>query len=126
MNKIVARISRLETAVFGQQREGDFEAGISSNPLLLQDLARKAKKLSGQKKIALIVGYLEKVQNLEKITTLEIKNNWEQAKFKGKYNSTLLLRAEDEGLLRTVSKGTFDLSLEGEEFFSDFTSISNE
>jgi hypothetical protein len=90
MNKIVARISRLETAVFGQQREGDFEAGISSNPLLLQDLARKAKKLSGQKKIALIVGYLEKVQNLEKITTLEIKNNWEQAKFKGKYNSTFV------------------------------------
>ena len=74
---------------------------------------------SGQEKIAVIVGYAEKIAKKEQIREADLKQGWKDGKFGGKYNPNLLARAISDRLVRNI-EDNLDLSQTGEKFFNDF------
>ncbi len=91
----------------------------SKKTLTLAEIVRGKSFRSGQEKVAVIVGYCEKVVHKNPIKESDLKQGWKEGKFDGKYANTLLLRAIKDGLVRDIG-GDFDLSQTGEEFFDNF------
>jgi len=86
----------------------------------ITELIKGKKFKSGQEKIAVIVGYCEKILKLQPIREDDIKKNWVKGKFDGKYRSNIVERTSRDGLIRDIEDGTYDLSQSGESFFEDF------
>lgn len=74
---------------------------------------------SGQEKVAVIVGYCEKMQKVQTIKESNMKEGWKLGKFDGKYNPNFLARAIKDGLVRNID-GNLDLSQIGEKFWDLF------
>lgn len=91
----------------------------------LPELVKGKTITSGQKKIAIIVGYYEKILGKSPINESEIKSGWRIGKLDGKYANTLLQRAEKDALIRNFN-GDIDLSQTGEQYFADFIKENNE
>ena len=121
IQKIKERLDKIEAVLRGPVQQ---TAGItrSNKAITLPELARDKKILNGQKKIAVIVGYHEKIASLERIDVKNIKSGWKDGKFSGSYNSSLLQRAVKDGLVRDLKNGYFDLTQSGEDFFDDLIS----
>jgi len=92
----------------------------SKKEITLAELIRGKSFRSGQQKVAIIVGYYEKISKRSSIREIDIKAGWVMGKFDGKYRSNLLERAVKDGLVRDLENGTFDMSQTGEKFFSGF------
>lgn len=75
---------------------------------------------SGQEKVAVVVGYYEKMQKVQAIKEPSVKEGWKLGKFDGKYSPNLLARAIKDGLVRNID-GNLDLSQTGEKFWDSFT-----
>lgn len=88
--------------------------------LTLAEIILGKRFKSGQEKIAIVVGYYEKIFKKSSIKEAEIKAGWIRGKFNGKYRSNLLERAVGDGLVRDLEDKTFDLSQTGEKFFDNF------
>ncbi|WKZ26098.1 MAG: hypothetical protein QY322_02185 [bacterium] len=115
------RISALE----GNLTSNNLKTTSKVKELTITELVKGEKFHSGQKKIATIVGYCEKILKLEKIDEGKIKNNWVNGKFDGKYRSNFIERAVGDGLIRDLEDGTYDLSQTGESFFEELLHKNN-
>jgi len=116
IEKILERIQRLEDAVFGiNQVDGQFAGQVKQKTLA--ELVRGKKFENGQQRIAIVVGYLEKIQRKSNIKGGEIKQAWIDGKIEGSYDNSFLRRAIKEGLIRDMKDGIYDLSQSGESFF---------
>lgn len=91
----------------------------SSKQVFLPELIRDKHFKSGQEKIAVIVGYYEKLINQLPVSIKSIKDGWKMGKFDGKYDTKLLARAIKDGLVRNIDEN-LDLSQTGEKFFNNF------
>ncbi len=115
---IEARVKKLEAAVFGSGTV--HEKSRSPKQVALSQLSRSSLLSSGQKKIALIVGYNEVLLNEPPISLPEIKDQWIKAKFKGKCDAKQLERAITDGLVRDPdSNKSYDLTRDGEDFVKE-------
>lgn len=103
----------------GLTKEAYRSGGIIKKTITLPELIRGKNFKSGQEKLAVIVGYLEKISHKEAINEADIKTGWKEGKFNGKYNPNFLSRAIKDGLVRKID-GSFDLSQSGETFFNNF------
>ncbi len=112
------RLKRLEAAVFG---DGASEIKPhQGKAIALSQLSRSAHLTNGQKKIALIVGYNEKVSNQPPIGFTQIKESWTGAKFVGKCDPKLLERAIVDGYIRDPeTNNRYDLTQQGEDFLEE-------
>lgn len=115
---IEARVKKLEEAVFGNGAE--YQLAKSSKQVALSQLSRSTLLSSGQKKIALIIGYNELISGNPPISLPEIRDQWTKAKFKGKCDAKQLERAIVDGLVRDPdSSKSYDLTRDGEDFVKD-------
>ena len=89
--------------------------------LTLNEIIRK-KKLTGQEKVAAIVGYQECVLAKSPVEKKLIPDIWGKNKLDGKYRSNFIDRAIKDGFLRDLEGGTLDLSLAGESFWESLSS----
>lgn len=87
--------------------------------ITLPELIRGKKLGSGQEKVAVIVGYCEKITQKQSINGVDVKSGWKEGKFDGKYDPNFLARAIKDGLVRKID-GNLDLSQSGENFFDNF------
>lgn len=117
IKEIKLRLTKIENTLFGDGNS--VPKTSSSKSLTLPELARAKKLENGQQKIAVIVGYHEKIAKTDAITVEIIKAGWKDGKFSGSYNSALLIRAIKDALVRDNKNGTYDLSQTGEDFFND-------
>lgn len=115
IEKIISRLEKLESAVFGVGHE---KIKKQTKQRTLPELVRGKKIKSGQQKVALIVGYYEKIIKKEPLKEIDIKKGWKDGKFDGKYNPNFLARAIKDGFVRNID-GDLDLSQTGEEFYDD-------
>jgi hypothetical protein len=118
IKEILLRIDRLEKVVFGKSDNTLTSKG--GKQLTLPELARKKILKNGQQKIAIIVGYYEKIQGKKDIQRKDIIQGWKDGKFVGSYSDVLLDRAIVDGLIRDLKDGTYDMSQSGENLFSEF------
>ncbi len=91
-----------------------------SKQATLNEIIKGKNFKSGQQKTAVIVGYYEKILGQSPIKEEDIRSAWVKNKFDGKYRTNLLERAVDDGLVRDLENGSFDLSQTGEKFFENF------
>jgi hypothetical protein len=84
----------------------------------LREVVKGKKFHNGPEKIAVIVGYYEKILG-SLIHKSKIKDEWINAKLDGTYKTNLLKDAEGE-YIRVLSSGECDLTQTGEEFFDKF------
>jgi hypothetical protein len=94
--------------------------GKTLKAITLPELARSKKAVNGQQKVAIVVGYYERITRKDPITKNDIKEGWKEGKFPGSFADVLVHRAIKDGLIRDL-KGKYDLSQTGEDFFDDFT-----
>lgn len=119
---VLKRLNDLEKVVFGNDSKfgrlsvADFSL---KKTISLSELARNELLDNGQKKIAVIVGYNEKILAQEPMSMPEIKEMWKRGKFIRKCDPKLLERALVDGLVREPEKNTYDLTQRGEDFFDD-------
>ncbi|MEK7640914.1 MAG: hypothetical protein AAB389_02880 [Patescibacteria group bacterium] len=119
--KIIERLERLESTVFGSKPAATrLEPPSSEKQISLPELARKNGLKNGQQKIAAIVGYYEKIVGTKPIDTKLIQEGWRNGRFVGSYQSVLLQRSIEDGLVRDLDGSQYDLSQTGEKFFHDF------
>lgn len=74
---------------------------------------------SGQEKVAIIIGYYEKVLRQPAIKESTVKEGWRIGKFDGKYDHNFLVRAIKNGFVRAIDDN-LDLSQTGERFWDLF------
>lgn len=117
IKKNLKRIERLEKAVF---ETADVSVPRSKKPQTLPELARNRTFKNGQQKIAVIVGYHEKIKAMQEIKKENIKQGWKDGKFDGSYSDELLRRSIRDGLVRDLKDGIYDLTQSGEDFFETF------
>jgi hypothetical protein len=91
----------------------------SGKGITLAELARRSSLENGQQRVAAIVGYFEKIQDKDEILIPDIQQGWKEGKFSGSYAGVYLHRALKEGLVRQKSKGAYDLTQTGEDFFAN-------
>lgn len=94
----------------------------STKEVTLAEVIRGKNLKSGQERVAVVVGYYEKITKKTEINTEDIKKGWVQGKLKGKFRTNLLDRAVSDGLVRDLENGKFDLSQTGEDFFEKLIS----
>ncbi|MCB2230672.1 hypothetical protein KQH82_08145 [bacterium] len=118
---LVARVERLEKVVFGGADENTYSARSKSGNKkpTIAEIAKGTELKNGQEKVALVVGYLEKVEGRSEIRQSDIKGAWIDGKLQGDYANVLLQRAVKDGLVRNRKNGIYDLSQSGETFFAD-------
>lgn len=121
---IIARIEKLEEAVFGDEKEV-VALKAPGKPITLVELARNRLLKNGQQKVAVIVGYNEKIFNESPIAMSAIKELWKKGKFVGKCDPKLLERALLEGLVREPEDNVYDLGQKGEDFFEEILRSKN-
>lgn len=114
------RISNLEKGL--NTSKPKVLAESKNKELTISELIKDKSFNSGQKKVAAIVGFCEKILKFEQIDENKIKDNWVRGKFDGKYRSNLIERAVHDGLIRDLGNGTYDLSQTGERFFEKLLS----
>ncbi len=96
----------------------------SQKTFTLPELIKKGKSFkNGQQKVAVIVGYHEKIRK-KLVSKKDIKKSWINAKFEGKFNYNFISRAISDGLIRPRDSETFDLTRSGELFFDSFINPS--
>lgn len=114
------RIDALEKQLVGREGGGlavPSRADVKTKTL--RELAKGKKLTNGREKIAVIVGYHERVLGTL-IHKEAIRDEWKQAKFDGTYKTNLLDDAD--GLyIRVAPSGECDLTQKGEEFFDALT-----
>lgn len=88
----------------------------------LRELIKGRDFNNGPEKIAVIVGYHEKIKK-ELISKEQIPQEWKDSKMKGVYKTNLLNGATGD-YVREVAGGKYDLSQSGEDFFDNF--VKNE
>lgn len=119
--EIIDRLARLENVVFKSnfgERANIGDAKIfNQKQITLPEIARERKFRNGQEKVAVIVGYLEKIAKLDGIMESKIREEWRGSKFSGSYARTLLNRAIEDGLVRDLKNGAYDLTQSGEGWF---------
>ncbi len=115
---IETRLLRLEAAVFGS---GTTPKPVTSRkPIALSQLSHSRLLTSGQKKVALIIGYNEVILGQPPINFPRIKEQWISAKFSRKCDPKQLERAITEGLVRDPeSSNLYDLTRDGEDFLKE-------
>jgi hypothetical protein len=119
--QILERLEKIERTVFPQDPK-ESAASTSKKPKTLAELIFGRKFKNGQEKIAVIVGYLEKLQRKPAIKEVDIKQEWKNGKFEGNYANELLRRAT-RNLVRDCKDGIYDLSQTGEKFFDNFLKL---
>jgi hypothetical protein len=87
--------------------------------LTLPEIIKGKAFRSGQEKVAIIVGYSEKILADLAIKESTVKEGWKTGKFDGKYDHNFLVRAIKDGLVRAI-EGNLDLSQTGERFWDLF------
>lgn len=93
---------------------------VAPKQLTLNEIIKGKNFKSGQQKVTVIVGNYEKMLGQSPIKEEDIRSAWVKNKFDGKYRTNLLERAVDDGLVRDLENGSFDLSQTGEKFFENF------
>ena len=120
LKKFLSRIENLEKRVDLLERDPNKSIPIghpSAKILTLAEIIREKKFRSGQEKIAIIVGFYEKIAHKAPIKESDLKEGWRVGKFDGKYNPNFLARAAS--WVRNINSN-LDLSQTGEKFFDDF------
>lgn len=117
--ELLERIEKLEK-LFGASDSKP----IVKKEKMLPEIIKGKKFGNGQEKIAVIVGYKERV-NGSSVSLKDISQGWRDGKFDRSFARELLNRAIKAGFVRDLKDGTYDLSQTGEEFYESFTS-SNE
>lgn len=115
LKNIITRLDKLERVVF----TGNTSSVTPKKTVTLPEIIRGRKLRSGQEKIAVIVGYYEKICLKNPIRQTDLKEGWKAGKFNGKYNSNFLVRAIKAGWVRSIDSD-LDLSQSGESFFDGF------
>ena len=113
------RIHTLERANKNRKSNYAIVASSVQKQTTLAEIIRGKSFKSGQEKIAVIVGYYEKIIRKNQIKEVDLKTGWKSGKFDGKYNRNLLNRAIKDGLVRNIDTN-IDLSQTGERFFDNF------
>ncbi len=116
LKEILDRLNRLEQRVFSKSSSC---LSLSPKTKTLPEIVKGKKFKNGQEKVAIIIGYDEKIEKKTDITESDVKKGWKNGKFDRKYNSNLLARAIKDGLVRNID-GNLDLSQAGEKFFDNF------
>lgn len=96
--------------------------GIGDKQKTLREIVRGKKLKNGPEKIAVIIGYHEKIVG-KLINKDDIRKDWTEAKFDGTYKTNLMDDASGT-YVRVHSNGECDLTQTGEDFFDQF--IKNE
>jgi hypothetical protein len=109
------RLRILESAYKGPDSGIIFKGKAPTLPEIIKGKSFK----SGQEKVAIIVGYYEKMLEHESIKDQNVKEGWKIGKFDGKYSPSFLARAIKDGLVRNID-GSLDLSQTGEKFWNSF------
>lgn len=117
IKKIISRLEKLEDAVFVVGHE---EIKKQVKQSTLAEIVRGKKIKSGQQKVAVIVGYYEKIIKKTPLKETDLKKGWKEGKFDGKYNPNFLARAIKDGFVRNI-EGDLDLSQTGEKFYGDLS-----
>jgi hypothetical protein len=115
MEELVSRITKLEEAVFAPAFKPESRA---IKQRTLAELIKGKTLKNGQEKVAVIVGYYERMLGKESVTPDDMREGWKQARFNGAYAPILLARAEGDGLVSNYGhKGNYVLTITGEEFY---------
>lgn len=104
--QIFNRLRKLEETVFNYAEKLTTR---SKKIKTLSELIFGKKFNNGQEKIAVIVGYLEKIEHKTNIKEEDIKQGWKSGKFEGYYANSLLQRAT-KNLVRDLRNDTYDLT----------------
>ena len=117
------RLTSLEGRV--QKLEGVLEKPMTipspgiSKQITLSELIKGKQFKSGQEKVAIIVGYNEKIVKKTPLKESDIREGWRIGKFDVKYDGKLLSRCLKAGWVRNIDDN-LDLSQSGETFFDNF------
>ncbi len=118
--KIFERIEKLEKTVFSTEPVKSFK---SDKVQSIAEIVRKKKLDNGQKKVAAIVGYYEKIGNKSMVTHADMRTGWKSAKFDGSFANILAARAEKDGLISSYGeKDSYVLTQTGEDFWKELLS----
>lgn len=132
MNALEKKVDELAAVVKELAKKVDTLAGVPVSSrvtsvaptgvikqITLPEIAREAIFDNGQRRIAAIVGYFEKIKGQESISSADIREGWRAGKFPGSYSPVYLHRAIKEGIIRQKDKNSFDLSQSGEDFLKE-------
>lgn len=124
INNILVRLEKIEQVLF----ESPVLEKITANKkeITLPELVRNKKFKNGQQRVAVVVGYCEKITGKQDISIKDIESGWMDGKLKGSFSDSFLRRAIKDGFVRNKKDGTYDLSQTGEAFFSDFLKLERE
>jgi len=114
LKDITSRLDKLERVVFGGNSVNPAPSGKT---ITLPEIIRGKEFRSGQEKVAIIVGYYEKIAHRNPVKESDLKKGWKVGKFDGKYSPGFLARAAS--WVRNIDSN-LDLSQTGEEFFNNF------
>lgn len=118
LEKIVERLERLEQAVFSTKISSSKPLTVKN--ISLPELIRKRTLQNGQQKVAVLVGYMEKIENKSQIAMADIKDAWRRAKFDGGFANVLVTRAVKDALIADYSSdGNYVLTQTGERFWEE-------
>lgn len=117
--QIFERLEKLEKTVFSDTAKKSL-VEQSQKPRTLPELIRGKNISSPSKKVAIIVGYKEKIIVAGHSSKQDIRQGWIDGKFTGMFRTNLIELAVKSGLVRKVGNNTYDLSQSGEQFFADF------
>jgi len=125
LNKLEDHEKRIRVLEVGKSKaDGQLTTHVDvQKQLTLAELIRGKSFKAGQEKVAVIVGYYEKILHKEAVKEADIKEGWKKGKFDGKYSPNLLARAIKDGLVRNID-GSLDLSQTGEKFFENFLKLN--
>ena len=124
LKKIIERLERLEHAIFDSEMK-PMAQKPSSKGLSLPELIRNKSLENGQQKVAVLVGYMEKMENKTSIVMGDIKEAWRRAKFDKAFANILVTRAVKEGLISDYGNdGNYVLTQTGERFWEEFVAFT--
>ena len=122
MKKILAQLADHETriAAFEGSNTPKVASVISGGEKqkTLREIVKGRKLKNGSEKLAVIVGYYEKIDG-SLVRKDGLKKEWHDAKIDGVYKTNLLDDAEGS-YIRVLPSGECDLTQTGEKFFDRF------
>jgi hypothetical protein len=118
MNQLNDHERRLRVLESGPKKP-DVVSNDREKTRTLPEIVKGKDFRSGQEKVAIIIGYYEKILADPAIKELTVKEGWKIGKFDGKYDHNFLVRAIKDGFVRAIG-GNLDLSQTGERFWDSF------
>lgn len=119
IKKIIERLERIEKVVFSA-KVSRASKPTAAKSVSIPELIRNTTFRSGQQRVAVLVGYMEKIEGKPQIVMADIKDAWRRAKFNGNFANVFVSRAVKDALIADYGgDGNYVLTQTGERFWEE-------